>query len=264
VNATAEQAHTDEVLTVADHAVQVRRGGQGRPLIFLHSELGLPGWTEALDRLSGDFTVIAPSLPGFGTSERPDWIITMEDLTHWLVSFVDALQLDEKPVVVGLSLGGWLAVNATAVNRDLFEKLVLVNPCGVKPREGEIWDYYFEVTQDGYERAVNDHDAADFQKYYTAWTPEDKEQAEVDREMAVRLTWKPYMFGLTMETRAKGIRTPTLVVVADGDLIVPNDCGQILHEAIPGSELSVIAKAGHLVDIETPEELAATVGKFLA
>jgi pimeloyl-ACP methyl ester carboxylesterase len=254
-------SHSEQVRTVAGHDVQVRRGGAGKPLVYLHGELGLPGWVRTLELLGESFDVIAPSLPGFGTSARPDWIMTIDDLTNWLVSFVEDLDLTEAPVVVGSSLGGWLATHAAAVNRDLFDKVVLVNPCGVKPREGEIWDYYFEPTNVGYERAVIDHDAPEYVKYYTGWGPEQMEQAESDREMAVRLTWKPYMFGLTTEQRAKAIRTPTLVVVGEQDEIVPNDCGRILHEAIASSEFTAI-RGGHLVEIENPDGLAEVIGKF--
>jgi pimeloyl-ACP methyl ester carboxylesterase len=255
--------HTEEVVTVAGFDVQLRRGGAGKPLIFLHGELGLPGWTAPLEQLSERYEVFAPSMPGFGASQRPDWIMHVDDMATWLVSFIETVGIEGRPAIVASSLGAWVTVHLAAVNRDLFDKIVLINPCGVKPREGEIWDYYFWPTKDGFDRAFSDTSSPEYVRWYGEWTLEDGEQAEVDREMQTRLTWKPYMFGLTTETRARQIRTPTLILVASGEQIVPNDCGRILHEAIAGSQFTIIDGGGHLVELEKPTETTAAVTAFL-
>ena len=65
---------TDEFVEAAGVPIQLRRGGTGPPLLIVHGELGVPGWLSAYAQLARHFTVYVPSLPGFGPSERPDWI----------------------------------------------------------------------------------------------------------------------------------------------------------------------------------------------
>jgi pimeloyl-ACP methyl ester carboxylesterase len=47
------------------------------------------------------------------------------------------------------------------------------------------------------------------------------------------------------------------------DAIVPLNCGELYHQAIPGSTLSVIDECGHSPQIEKPEEFLAAVAPFL-
>src|SRR5437899_4316988 len=68
---TAEAAFTEDLVEVAGVRIQLRRGGIGAPLLILHSELGVPGWLRAYEKLARHFTVYVPSLPGFGQSGRP-------------------------------------------------------------------------------------------------------------------------------------------------------------------------------------------------
>ena len=63
-------------------AVELRRGGSGAPLLVIHGELGVPGWLESFAELADHYDVIVPSLPGYGRSTRPDWI--MRYLFHLL------------------------------------------------------------------------------------------------------------------------------------------------------------------------------------
>jgi pimeloyl-ACP methyl ester carboxylesterase len=262
---TTGMVHTEEFVEVMGHKTQVRKGGAGESLLVLHGELGIPGWTEALDRLAETSRVYVPSLPGFGGSECPEWLMSMDDMVNWVVSFVaDAERIETRLGVIGLSMGGWIAALLAAVNRNLFDKLVLVNPCGVKPKEGEIWDYFFHSAKEGLNRAVVDPSAPQFEKYYGGeWSLEQSEQAEVNRDMACRLLWKPYMWSYSTRARVRGITTPTLILVGDQDKIVPNNCGEILHDTIAGSQYEVIKNSGHLVDIERPAEFVDLTLKFL-
>ncbi|MBM3946440.1 MAG: hypothetical protein FJ315_03435, partial [SAR202 cluster bacterium] len=59
---TSTRSHTEEFVEAADCRVQLRKGGQGEPLLVLHSELWAPGWIDAYQQLAKDFTVIVPSL----------------------------------------------------------------------------------------------------------------------------------------------------------------------------------------------------------
>jgi pimeloyl-ACP methyl ester carboxylesterase len=89
------------------------RRGQGEPLLLLHSLGGsLVQWTPVLDALAAEREVIAVDMPGFGASPPlPEGIAPRAaNLATAVLDFYDALGLDTKPAVAGISLGGWVAV----------------------------------------------------------------------------------------------------------------------------------------------------------
>src|SRR5262245_5558794 len=72
----------EEMMAVAGIKVQVFHGGRGDPLLVLHGAGGNPGWLHFHAALAEHFHVYAPSHPGFGTSDRPDWIDRLGDLAY--------------------------------------------------------------------------------------------------------------------------------------------------------------------------------------
>jgi pimeloyl-ACP methyl ester carboxylesterase len=89
------------------------RRGHGDPLILLHSLGGsLVQWSPVMDRLAAEREVIAIDLPGFGESPRlPEGIAPRAaNLATAVLDFYDALGIEGKPAVAGISLGGWVAI----------------------------------------------------------------------------------------------------------------------------------------------------------
>jgi pimeloyl-ACP methyl ester carboxylesterase len=232
----------------------------------LHGELGVPGWIRAYDLLAEHFSVHVPSLPGFGRSARPEWIIGVRDLAAWVAWLVRDLGLAQPLPVIGFSLGGWIAAEIATVNASIFGKLVLVGAAGLPPEDGQIWDYFLHSNREAFARAFCDPEAApEYARYYgPAWTPEAEAEAERNREMAARLVWKPYMRSHTLAALLRGVATPTLVVWGREDAIIPLDVGQRYLRAIPGATATVLDRCGHMPEMEQPEAFVAAVLKFLA
>ncbi len=89
------------------------RQGHGDPLILLHSLGGsLVQWSPVMDRLAAEREVIAVDMPGFGESpELPDGVSPRAaNLATAVLDFYDALGIEGKPAVAGISLGGWVAI----------------------------------------------------------------------------------------------------------------------------------------------------------
>ena len=97
-------AFTETFVEAGGLHIQLRRGGTGAPLLILHGELGVPGWLRAYEQLARHFTVYVPSLPGFGQSARPDWIVSVRDVAAWVTWFVRDLGLSPPLPVIGSSL----------------------------------------------------------------------------------------------------------------------------------------------------------------
>jgi len=106
--------------------------GAGEPtLLFVH---GLSGswqnWLENVPHFCRSHRVVALDLPGFGDSPLPPWEISIEAYGRFLISFCEALGIGDC-VVVGNSMGGFVAAEAAARNPGRFEKLVLVSAAGI-------------------------------------------------------------------------------------------------------------------------------------
>jgi pimeloyl-ACP methyl ester carboxylesterase len=256
-------------LTTIDAAgirVELRRGGKGPPLLVIHGELGVPGWLDSFADLARDHDVIVPSLPGYGGSTRPDWIMGIRDLAAWVTWFARDLGLHGPIDAIGCSLGGWAAAEIATVAPQFFKKLVLVGAMGLKPDRGEIFDYFLEGGPTGLRRAF--HRPEQSPQFMRWWgkepTPEETDLVEQHREMTCRIAWKPYMHSLTLRHLLPGMRTPTLLVWGSEDAITPLDCGRIFERSTPGARLVTIADCGHMPEMEKPAEFATLVRDFLA
>lgn len=105
----------------------VEKSGQGRPLIFIHGLFGAAGiWQEAVDHYKKDYTCYNLTLPGFGGQPAVMSDSILRRVTHDLAAFIRQEKL-EKPVIIGHSLGGWLALQLGSMYPELPGKIVVVS-----------------------------------------------------------------------------------------------------------------------------------------
>ena len=123
-----EQTTTEiEVLGRRIHEI---RGGEGEPLLYLHSAMGEAMWIPHLAELAGRYELHAPAHPGFLTSQGIDQIRDIEDLVVHYLAYMD--RMGWKSVnVLGLSLGGWIAAEIATRYPERVAKLVLVSSVGI-------------------------------------------------------------------------------------------------------------------------------------
>src|SRR5258707_10732398 len=115
------------------------RGGRGRPVLVLHHDIGTPDRLPFYDALADRFDVIVPNHPGFGSSERPQWLRHPRDLAalyQWLLTELGT----ERASLVGLGFGGWIAAEMAVLAPRDFHRLVLGGALGGKPPEGDTKD----------------------------------------------------------------------------------------------------------------------------
>ena len=130
-------------------SVQLLERGRGRPLLFLHPEIGIASDAPVLDRLAERARVIVPSHPGFGVSELPKYFTSVDDLAYFYLDLLDVLDLAET-VVVGVSLGAWIAAEIAVKSTQRLSHLVLANAVGIKVGDRETRDIadIFALTED--------------------------------------------------------------------------------------------------------------------
>jgi len=124
--------------------VEVVRKGAGKPLLLLHGGGGSVASQPFVDRLAEKFEVIAPTHPGFNGTRVPDHFDDMSDLVFLYLDLIEALKLKDA-MVVGFSMGGWLAAELAVLPGLPISKLILVDAVGVKiggPTDRDIADVF--------------------------------------------------------------------------------------------------------------------------
>src|SRR5580692_11798249 len=92
-------------VTIDDVEIELERRGRGAPLLLLQSEDALESGNPIVAELAARYDVLIPSPPGFGRSNRPLWITSMDDVAYLYLELLERLEL-ETVTLVGFSLGG--------------------------------------------------------------------------------------------------------------------------------------------------------------
>ena len=243
---------------VHDYDVLLQSAGSGPPLLFLHGAGGAGMWLEIHARLAERFTVFAPVQPGFAGTPLPTWVRGADDVALHTLDLVRALGL-ESPVVVGLSLGGWIATEMAVFRPQSVGRLVLVAPIGVKT-EKPLPDLFIMEPLEALPYLFADVSKA-MALMPAAPTPDVVVRMWEEQAAVARLAWhRPY--NPSLRRRLHVIECPTLVVWGSEDRFLSPAHGEMLAREIAGARLEVILEAGHAVAIEKPEELARRIIAF--
>ena len=113
--------------------------GRGRPILWLHGEEGLDPDAPVLGALAAHGRLLAPSHPGYGHSPEAATVDTVDDLAYLYLDLL-AQQGARDAVVIGASLGGWIAAEMAVKSATSLGHLVLVAPLGIKVGDRETRD----------------------------------------------------------------------------------------------------------------------------
>src|SRR5262245_36096453 len=106
------------------------RAGDTEPVLYLHGMGGAGRW-EAYHMALGTVTLTyAPRLPGWQEGQPPDGIGSVQDYAAVVAELLDAVGLD-KTIVMGHSIGGWIALYVATMHPDRVSRLILVDPMGL-------------------------------------------------------------------------------------------------------------------------------------
>ena len=260
--------NTPEELTVQVGPITTKymKKGEGHPVLYLHGAFGYRGWPEFLDKLSERFTVYAPTHPGFEGDDGIDHIEDLLELTLYHADLIEALGLEE-PHVVGHFSGGMVAAEMASVCSCNIGKIVLAAPAGLWNDDNPGLDYNTTPITEIRQALFADPDSEAALSMYPV--PKDDEELgwqiirRVQSLNAVgKFLWPIPDKGLVR--RVHRIKSQTLVVVGDGDKLVPAAYAEMLTSRIPNSKSQVIKSAGHMFPHERPRDFAEIVLDFLS
>ena len=233
--------------------------GNGSPLLFLHPGIGIDPAAPVLDRLAASMRLIAPSHPGFGRSALPPSFTTVDDLAYFYLDLMDALDLRDV-VVVGVSVGAWIAADIVVKSTARIARLVLADAVGIRvsddPETSDIADIFAMPEKDFIALAY--HDPAKGARD-PALSDERLVAQARNLESTARFAWAPYMHDPKLKGRLHRIGVPTLLLWGAQDRIVTPDYGRAYAAAIPAARFALIDQAGHFPHLEQPEDFARQV-----
>ena len=114
--------------------VRIDERGSGRPILVLHGGGGPQTVSGFAAALSTRAHVLTPIHPGFGGEPRPEWFNSIDDLALTYLELLERLDLRDV-MVVGFSIGGWIAAELAVRDTTRLGSIVLVDAVGIGAKE---------------------------------------------------------------------------------------------------------------------------------
>jgi pimeloyl-ACP methyl ester carboxylesterase len=251
---------TDHTLEVARCKTHYRRGGKGRPVVFLHGASGAPVVLPFMEKLATRYDVVVPDHPGYGASDEPEWLENIHDVAYFYLDFFAALKL-EKAVVIGSSMGGWMALEMAVRNTGRIGSLVLVSPAGHFAEGARPADIFLLPQEEMVRKLFHDPKYA-AQRLAIPETPESIDLGLKNRHTTARLAWEPRLHDPHLPKWLHRIDVPTSIVWGAQDQILPVATAHDLKRLIPDAELNIFENCGHLPQVEQMEKFCDVVFRF--
>jgi pyruvate dehydrogenase E2 component (dihydrolipoamide acetyltransferase) len=234
----------------------VRGPPQAQPLLLLHG-LGdsLAGWAQVVGPLARSYRVYLLDLPGHGLSHKPpDWRLrTLADaVAHYARDLRD-------PVLVGHSLGGWIALRLALSGAVRPARIALVNPAGALLAREE-WEPFRAL--------VSARDRAGVKRYLERAFHRPPLALRLFPSQVIQAMWSEASQGVLdalgesdflREAELASLAVPLRLVWGEKDRLLPEGTLDFFRRALPRAEVVLVKGAGHLPHLESPRSLAAAI-----
>jgi pimeloyl-ACP methyl ester carboxylesterase len=191
-----------------------------------------------------------------------DELDRMEDLVFHYLDLLEVLGF-ERPILVGASLGGWLATEFAIRYAGMLRALILVDALGLRVPGAPTADVFqLDVQQT---RAALFADATAALAHDLVPDTPARESIEAmlkARQVLARLAWQ-FPDNPRLASYLYRVNCPTLIVWGERDGVVPVSHGHVYQRAIVDAALAVLPACGHLPHVEQPEAVANTVLNYL-
>lgn len=251
---------------ITNNGYQIGHAEEGRgpntPIVFLHgvgSDKSV--WHPQLAHFGKQRRAIAFDYPGYGESDPAPRGTTRDDYGSAIISALHEIGVN-RAHICGLSLGGIVAIAIHDAAPERCASLILADSFAVHPDGAAI-----------YERSIagsSDLEAmANARVDMLVAAPADPAVRREVIETMSRIDPAAYRLGAEavwladQRERARAIAVPTLVLVGEEDLVTPKELSCALAALIPDARMEVVRRAGHLANLEQPDEFNAFVDEFV-
>jgi pimeloyl-ACP methyl ester carboxylesterase len=235
-------------------------------LLLVHAfPLDASMWEEQIAALKGEAEVLAPSLPGFGGTPPAGDVLTVEAMANSLIAELDQAGVD-RAVVCGLSMGGYATFALWRLHRDRIAGLMLADTRA--EADDEVGRERRRTTAETVKARGSEWMADNPPPLLSEDAdPElwDRVKETIRRQPAHAIA--AAALGMAERTDSRPILSeidvPTTVIVGSADTLTPPEMSQTIADGIPGAELAVLEGAGHLSNLERPDEFTTAVRELL-
>lgn len=234
--------------------------GKGKVVLILH------GWADSkssFNELSNDlskkYRVIKLDLPGHGATGTPDEPWDLHNFASFIQEFLAKLNIKNVHAAIGHSNGGAIAIKAFSERLFLSDKLILLASAGIRAEDTARKKSLKIIAKSG--KAATSVLPAKYQnkiksKFYNAIGSDALVLPQM-RETFVKIVAED------LESEAKGLNVPTLLIYGEIDQDAPMRYGEKFHKAIPNSRLETIPGAGHFLHHTHSHEVTSLINQFL-
>ena len=258
-------------IEVNGYQIRYIEEGSGKPIIF-QSGLGFDAscdqFIPTMKLLARKYRVISFDRFGWGLSDRPEKGYTFEAWSSLTTGFMDQLGIPQA-VLVGHTLGGWVAALVAHQNPERVSHLILANTAGLNSIAPTPAQDYKIPDREGLKRSLErtfadalditesmiDEQVSRAAKHNTAAAAYTEILRYVNDPEIRKAFWLP--------DRLQDISIPSLVVWGADDHIIGPEHGEQAAELLPNGQLVLVANGEHIPPARKPTEFAQIVGKFL-
>ena len=251
-------------------SVFLEGNSKNKPIIFVH---GFPFdhtmWKAQINELSKNYFCVTYDIRGLGESPAGNGQFTMESFVDDLETVMAELKLD-KPVLCGLSMGGYIGLRALERMQEKFAAVIL---CDTKP---EADNSEGKLKRAGAIKRINTEGLIPFTKDFVTNCYGDhykqNHKEEFEKRIAKSSAFDPVgvkgsLLAMLSRTDTSDylnkIKIPTLVICGEFDALTPSSVMKAMADKINEAEFVVINDSGHMSPIENPEEVNKAIQNFL-
>jgi pimeloyl-ACP methyl ester carboxylesterase len=250
--------------------------GTGEPLVLVHGNFGdRRHWDFQFSSLSKNYKVIRYDVRGYGKSALPKSDEPYNDYND-LKSLLDFLEIDIAHIC-GVSLGSGIAVDFAIAYPEMSKSLIPSGPWangfGLNEYKTQNSDSLSSIFSKSIEIVINDgpKESTDY-----VWTGNPlfivKSTAALDSILKIgyEYSWwgfinknKRKSLSPAAISRLNDIKVPTLIITAEYDLEACKEVAEIMENRIPGASKISINNAGHMMNMDKPEEFNRIISEFI-
>ncbi len=260
-------------IPINDGTLYVEQSGaaSGPDVVFLH---GFPFshamWDDQVQALGKTYRVTTYDIRGHGLSDVGDGQYSVERHVDDLFALLTSLNI-AKPVIVGLSMGGYIALRALERDQRRFSAAVLCDTRSEADTNEAKINRFNAVG--AVKRIGSEAYGKEFAKAVFAPGADQRVPAAVQKIVSIISHTPPLSIAgtqLALATRTdttaslSSLTLPVLILVGEHDRITPVAAAEAMHTRIPGSTMAVVPQAGHLSNMENPGFFNEHLMTFLA
>lgn len=243
--------------------------GSGQPIVFVHGHpFNHTMWKYQIAHFSKEYRLIMPDLRGYGRTEVTPGRVMLDEMALDILHLLDTLQIDQA-VLCGLSMGGQIVLDFYRLFPHKVKALIIVD----SDARGETPETYRQRMQKAatiLEVGMKQHTDDTIHEYIA---PASMKNTPVYTHLYEMMSTTSAE-GAAAAHKGRGqrrdhlpilsdIQVPSLIVVGEEDFFTPQPIARLMSDAIPDAQLAVIPGAGHLPNMEKPEEFNTIVYSFL-